>query len=111
MFANPLWSILLLAIPVGVWFFIIKPRLGAKLTEVYGDRPWFQRWKARLYAFRTFWIATLTAIMTALPDLLVKVSSFDFSFLPQPWPLYTSLFFTITVSLMKAMETKPGEDT
>lgn len=110
MFANPIWSILLLAAPIALYWFVIRPRLKAKLTELYDhiDSFWGRVW-ARTYAFRTFVIATFTAVITAAPDLLVKVSALDFSFLPQPWPMYTSLFFTITVSLMKAFETRPGE--
>lgn len=109
MFANPIWSILLLAAPIALYWFVIRPRLRAKFTDLYAhiDSFWGRVW-ARTYAFRTFWIATGTAILTAAPDLLVKVSALDFSLLPQPWPMYTSLFFTITVSLMKAFETKPA---
>lgn len=109
MFANPIWSILLLAAPIALYWFVIRPRLKIKFTDLYAhiDSFWGRVW-ARTYAFRTFWIAALTAVMTAAPDLLVKMSSLDFSFLPQPWPMYTSLFFTISVSLMKAFETKPA---
>lgn len=110
MFANPIWSVLLLAVPVAVYFLIIRPRLKAKLTEIYGNKPWFQRWTARLYAFRTFAIATAGAIATAAPDILVALTPLDFSqILPQPWGLYVGTGVAITVALMKAFETKPGE--
>lgn len=111
MFANPIWSLLLLAAPIALYWFVIRPRLEARFTELYDhlDSFWARVW-ARTYAFRTFVIATITAVATAAPDLLVKVSSLDLSFLPQPWLMYTSLFFTITVSLMKAFETKPKDE-
>ncbi len=105
MFLNPLWSVLLLCFPVAVYCLIIRPRLKAKLGAIYKGRFF-----ALLYAFRTFVIAVFTTIITALPDILVQIAPIDFSpFLPQPWPMYTSIFFTVTVTLMKASETKPGE--
>ena len=111
MFANPIWSLLLLAAPVALYWFVIRPRLQARFTELYDDIDsfWGRVW-ARTYAFRTFVLASFTAVMTAAPDLLVKVSSLDFSFLPQPWPMYTTLFFTVATTLMKAFETKPKDE-
>lgn len=112
MFANPFWSLLLLAAPVALYWFVIRPRLQARFTELYDhiDSFWGRVW-ARTYAFRTFWIAAFTAFITAAPDILVQLAPLDFSaFLPQPWPAYTSAFFTIAVTLMKALETKPGEE-
>lgn len=110
MFANPLWSVLLLLIPVAVYWFVIRPRLKAKFTDLYAniDSVWGRIW-ARAYAFRTFFIATFGAVVTALPDLLVRVMSVDFSFLPQPWPMYVSIGTTVVITLMKAFETTPGQ--
>jgi len=112
MFLNPIWSLLLLCVPVAVYVFIIRPRLEKKFTELYGhiDSFWGRIW-ARTYAFRTFAIASAGALLTAAPDLLVQVSSFDFSFLPQPWPMWVSIGTTMTITLMRAFETKPGEQT
>lgn len=111
MFANPIWSILLLCVPVGVFWFIILPRLKRRFTEIYSNRPWFARVTARLYAFRTFFIATFGAVLAAAPDILVAVAPLDFSsFLPQPWGLYVGTGVGVTVALMKAFETKPGEE-
>lgn len=111
MFAHPIWSLLLLCLPVALYWFVIRPRLKARFTQLYDhiDSFWARVW-ARTYAFRTFALATITAVATAAPDLLVKVSALDFSFLPQPWPMYTSIFFTVSVSLMKAFETKPKDE-
>lgn len=110
MFANPIWSILLLAAPIALYWFVIRPRLKIKFTDLYAhiDSFWGRVW-ARTYAFRTFWIATFGAVVTALPDILVQVAPLDFSgFLPQPWPAYTSSAVAIAISLMKAFETKPA---
>jgi hypothetical protein len=111
MFLNPIWSLLLIAAPVALYWFVIRPRLEARFTDLYGhlDSFWRRVW-ARTYAFRTFWIATAGAILTALPDLLVQISSLDLSGLPQPWPMWVSITTTVTITLMKAFETKPGTD-
>lgn len=112
MFANVIWSILLILAPVAIYWFIIRPRLQARLVDIYADLDsfWVRVW-ARLYAFRTFWLATFTAVVTAAPDILVMLAPLDFSdILPRPWPAYTTAFFTITTTLMKAFETKPGEE-
>jgi hypothetical protein len=111
MFLNPLWSILLLAVPVVVWFYVIKPRLGARITQIYADLPsLWDRVKARVYAFRSFWIASGGALLAALPDLLVAVAPLDFSeLLPQPWGLWVGTAIAVTLALMRAWNTKPGE--
>lgn len=111
MFANPIWSVLLLLAPVALYWFVIRPRLRARFTDIYANIDSFWgRVRARTYAFRTFWIATAGAVLTALPDLLVLVAPLDFSpFLPQPWPAYTGPATTMIITLMKAFETKPGE--
>lgn len=110
MFANPIWSVLILAVPVAIYWFVIRPRLKAGLTELYAHRDFFDRIWARIYAFRTFWIGVAGVLFTALPDLLVLVAPLDFSpFLPQPWPAYTGPATSAAIVLMKAFETKPKE--
>jgi hypothetical protein len=111
MFANPIWSILLLAAPIAIYWFIIRPRLKVRFTDLYSrmDSLWARVW-ARIYAFRTFWIGVVGAVVTALPDILVQIAPLDFSgILPQPWPAYTGPATSIAIVLMKAFETKPGE--
>ena len=112
MFANPIWSVLLLAAPIAVYWFIIRPRLQTRFTDLYAhiDGFWARLW-ARLYAFRTFMVASGGAVLVALPDLLVQIAPLDFSFLPQPWAGFVSPACLIAVALMKAFETKPGEET
>lgn len=111
MFANPLWSLLLLAAPVGLYFFVIRPRLKANFTDLYANvdtmlgRVW-----ARVWAFRTPVIGAIGALMAALPDLLVKIAPIDFStILPQPWGLYVGTTVGIIIPIMKAFETTPGQ--
>lgn len=112
MFAHWIWSVLLLAAPVALYWFVIRPRLKAKFTELYADIDsfWGRVW-ARTYAFRTFWIATFGAVVTALPDLLVLIAPIDFSgILPQPWPAFTGPATSAAIVLMKAFETKPKDE-
>ena len=112
MFAHPIWSLLLLAAPVALYWFVIRPRLRARFTELYADIDsfWGRVW-ARTYAFRTFWIATFGVVLAAAPDILVAIAPLDFSqVMPQPWPMYVSIGTTTAIALMKAFETKPGED-
>lgn len=111
MFANPIWSLLLLAAPILLYVFVIRPRLKSRFTELYADIDKFwERWWARLYAFRTYLIASGGAVLVALPDLLVQVAPLDFSWLPQPWAGFVSPVCLFIVAIMKAFETKPGED-
>lgn len=104
-------SVLVLIAPIAVYWFVIRPRLKARFTEIYADLDsfWSRVW-ARTYAFRTFFIATLGAVAAAAPDLLVAVAPLDFSeILPQPWGLYVGTGIAITIALLKAFETAPGE--
>lgn len=112
MFANPIWSILILCAPIALYWFVIRPRLEARFTDLYShlDSFWARVW-ARIYAFRTFWIGLVGAIATAAPDILVQVAPLDFSpFLPQPWAAYTGPATSIAIVLMKAFETKPKDE-
>lgn len=111
MFANPIWSALLLIVPILVYRFIISPRLKMRFTELYGDVDSFwARVRARLYALRTFWVGVAGVLLTAAPDLLVLIAPVDFSpFLPQPWPSYTGPATSALIVLMKAFETTPGQ--
>ena len=63
MFANPIWSVLLLLAPLTLYWFVIRPRLKTRFTAIYADLDsfWARVW-ARTYAFRTFWLATLVSI-------------------------------------------------
>lgn len=108
MFANPLWSVLLLCIPVAIYFLVIRPRLKANFTKTYDYiQNWEERWWLRIKAFRTPIVAAMGPLLTALPDLLVLIPTLDLSFLPQPWPAYAMGASTFGVMLMKAFETKP----
>jgi hypothetical protein len=107
MFANPLWSVLILVALVLIYRFIISPRLKVRFAETYTeiDGWWARQW-ARIVAFRTIIVAALGPILTALPDLLALIPTVDLSFLPQPWPAYANTAAAFGVIVMKAFETK-----
>lgn len=112
MFANPFWSVLLLLIMAAIYWFIIRPRLQAKFTELRADvNSFWGRWLARLYAFRTYCVATFGVALAALPDILVAIAPLDFSpYIGERWAGMVGIGTTITIALMKAFETKPKDD-
>lgn len=112
MFLHWFWSLLLLAVPVVIYVFIIRPRLKAKFTELRADVDSFWgRWLARLYAFRTQVIAALGLALAALPDILVAIAPLDLSpYIGQRWATFVGLGTTIAIAMMKAFETKPKDD-
>lgn len=112
MFLNPIWSVLLLCVPIAIYWFIIRPRLHAKLTELRANVDSFWgRWLARAYAFRTQVVASLGLLLAAAPDLLVAIAPFDFSpWIGERWAGLVGLGTTITIAVMKAFETKPKNE-
>lgn len=103
--------LVLLAAPTAVYFLLLRPRLQMKYTEMYAeiDGFWARQW-ARVYALRSFFIASAGAIAVAVPELLQAVGGIDFSFLPQPWPGYTSAAVAIAITLNRVLSTLPGND-
>jgi len=103
-------SIAVLIAVVALYWLVIRPRLKANLTDLYAhlDSFWARVW-ARIWAVRSYSIATLGAIIAAAPDLLVRVSSMDFSFLPQPWGANVATCVAVALTLVRAFSTTPKE--
>lgn len=99
----------LLAI-VALYWFVIRPRLKVAFTDLYAhiDSFW-ERWWLRLWSVRSYVIGVLGALAAALPDILVHVSSLDFSFLPQPWGANVGTAVGITLLIMRAFSTTPRD--
>jgi hypothetical protein len=110
MFANPIWSFLLLASPFAVYFLIIRPRLKASLPEVFEniDGRWAKVW-AFLKRFQTLVVYAAGALLLAAPDILVTVAPVDFSdVLPRPWAAYVGPGCMALNFLLKALSTTPA---
>lgn len=111
MFANPIWSVLILAGLVAVYYFIIRPRLRVAFSETYAHLDtWWERWWARIVAFRS-WIATVAAaLLIALPDILVAVTPIDLSpFIGEKWAPLVSGALAAFLALNRAFSTTPRE--
>lgn len=107
MFANPLWSALILLALVLIYLFIISPRWKVSYSESYAyvHDFWARQW-ARIYTFRTPIVAALGPVLAALPDLIVLIPTLDLSWLPAPWPAWAMGASSFATIIMKAFETK-----
>ena len=111
MFANPLWSVLIVVALVLIYRFIISPRWKVRYADSYAyvHDFWARQW-ARIYAFRTPIVAALGPLLTALPDLLALIPNVDLSFLPSPWAGWANGAAAFGVIILKAYETTPREE-
>lgn len=112
MYANPIWSVLLIAAVVALYWFVIRPRLRAKFLETYQhiDSFWARLW-ARTVAFRSYLASAFAAIMIALPDIAVALTPIDLSevvgkWWAQAWTTGLAIFLAVN----RAFSTKPGEE-
>jgi di/tricarboxylate transporter len=108
MFANPLWSVLILLALVGVYI-VIRIKHGGPLLENNNHiRDWKARWLARLVAFRSFVAVQVAALLIALPDLIVLIAPVDFSWLiGDSWAKIISGLLAAFLSINAALKTKP----
>lgn len=102
-------SIAVLVAIVALYWLVIRPRLKVALTDLYARHPFWQRWGLRLWAVRSYVVGVVGALAAALPDILVHVSSLDFSFLPQPWGANVGTAVGIVILIMRAFSTTPKE--
>lgn len=112
MYANPIWSVLLLLAPIALYWFVIRPRLRARFTELYGhmDSFWARLW-ARTVAFRSYIATVLAAVAIALPDIAVAVAPIDLSeFVGKWWAQAWTTGLAVFLAVNRAFATKPGED-
>lgn len=107
MFLNPIWSVLIvLAVVAYIW--LIRPKLKAQFAKQYAAVDgMFECLQARIYIWHTPIVTAIGGLLIAAPDLLVQVSSVDFSpFLPHPWAGYVSPVCLIIIALIKAFPPK-----
>lgn len=107
MFANPIWSLLIVAAVVAyIWF--IRPKLKAQFASHYAAVDGvYECLRARLYVWHTPIVTAIGGLLIAAPDLLVQFSAMDFSgILPQPWAGYVSPACLMLIALFKAFPPK-----
>lgn len=109
MFANPLWSVGILAGLILLYMFVIRPRLKVRFVDTYThiDGVW-ARWWARTVAFRS-WIATaLAGVLIAVPDIVVALTPIDLTpFIGEKWAPIVSGALAGFLALNRAFSTKP----
>jgi hypothetical protein len=107
-----IWSALLAAIilaaPVVLWIFIIKPRLRGSVTDIGGDLDsWWQRSKARVYAFRTFVVGAVGYYTSEIPGALQAFGLLDISWMSADVRFYIGLATIAGMMLVRAYSTTP----
>lgn len=109
MFANPFYSVALLAGVFALYWFVIRPKVAFLEvgTEVEG---FFSRWLTRLHAFRTYVAGAVAGLLIAMPDLLVSIAPFDFSpLIGQEWSLKVAAALGLYAVVNRAFSTKRDE--
>lgn len=100
---------IILGMPLVLYWFVIRPRLGAGLTETYSDVDGlWPRVGARLSAFRSFAVFAAGSVIAGLPPLLEALQVLDLSALPQPWPAYVGMATSVLLAMTRAFATTPA---
>jgi hypothetical protein len=103
MYANPIWSVLLLAGVVALYWFVIRPK--ARFLEV--GRGFLDR----LYRFRSYVATFVAAMLLALPDIIVAILPVDLSgVVGHHWAQIITSALTIYLAVNRAFSTKPGDE-
>ena len=101
MFANPIWSVLILAGLAGSYIIIRIKHGGPLLSTSHTWGEWF-------IAFRTWVMAQVAGLLLALPDILVLIAPFDFSpLIGENYAKLVTLGFGIFMAVNAALKTKP----
>lgn len=103
-------SLALLLVPILIYRFVISPQWKTRFADSYTNIHdfWARQW-ARIYALRSFVVATAGIVIAALPDLLVQISSLDLSWLPQPWGSTVGTAVAILLFVIRLMAVTPHE--
>lgn len=112
MYANPIWSVLLLVGVIALYWFVIRPRLRVKFAETYSHIDgWWARQLARLHAFRSYVAAFVAAMLLALPDIIVAVAPVDLSGIVGPhWAQAITTLLAVYLAVNRAFSTRPGDE-
>lgn len=110
MFANPIWSVLLLAGVFALYWFVIRPKAPILETRQYIENWWARQW-ARIVAFRSYVATLIAGLLVALPDILVRVAPLDFSdWIGPDWSKKVGSALALFLAVNAAFKTKPGDE-
>jgi hypothetical protein len=103
-----------LAAPVLIYFFILRPRLQVGFAAFYKSlddleaNSW-QRIKSFAWRFRTFLIGTGGIVVSMVPDLLQMVGALDWeSLLPERWKGWSGVMTIIVMMASRAYSATAG---
>jgi hypothetical protein len=101
-------AIAILTAPVALWFFVIQPRLGGSVWNVGAslDGAW-ERFKARIYAFRTFVVGAIGYYTSEIPGALQAFGLLDISWMSADVRFYIGLATIAGMMLVRAYSTTP----
>jgi hypothetical protein len=108
MIIKTLLAAIILAAPIMLWFFVIKPRLNGRVTDIGANlESWWQRLKARLYAFRTFVVGAAGYYASEIPSALQSFNLLDISWMTPEVRFYIGLATIVAMMLVRAYSTTP----
>ena len=104
-----LFSILILAAPIAIYIWIIRPRLRARFVDTYAhlDSFWGRSW-ARIKAFRTWIIGGVGLYASELPALLETFNAIDLTSLPPYWQSTVRVLTIVAIMVSRAYSTTPA---
>lgn len=108
MIVKAVLAVILLAAPVALWFFVIKPRLGGSISDIGASLDsWWDRLKARIYAFRTFIVGATGYYASEIPGALQAFNVLDVSWMTPEVRFYIGLGTIIATMAVRAYSTTP----
>jgi hypothetical protein len=101
-------AIAILAAPLALWVFVIKPRLSGSVWEIGAslDGTW-ERFKARVYAFRTFVVGAIGYYVSEIPGALQAFGLLDISWMSAEVRFYIGLATIAGMMSVRAYSTTP----
>jgi hypothetical protein len=105
---KAVFAAIILAAPVLLWFFVIRPRLNGRIADIGADlESWWERLKARLYAFRTFIVGAIGYYASEIPGALQSFNVLDVSWMTPEVRFYIGLATIVAMMLVRAYSTTP----
>lgn len=101
-------AIAVLAAPIALWVFVIMPRLSGSVWEIGAglDGAW-ERFKVRVYAFRTFVVGAVGYYASEMPGALQAFGLLDTSWMSAEVRFYIGLATIAGMMSVRAYSTTP----